>query len=169
MTDCLHQLVEAQAARTPLAVAVDGLGDRAEPCLAGSTRHALAHRLRELGVGPEVVVGVCMERSRKLMIALLGVSRYGRRIPRRSTWRRDRSRQPGLHHLDLTLDRPSEGCRRNPRSLTNHALAIQRSYAIQSGDRVLQFAAMGFGVLAEEVYPTLVSGATVVLGPPGNR
>jgi non-ribosomal peptide synthetase component F len=74
---CLHELVEAQAARTPEAVAV-----RAE---AGSLTYAdldrradrVAARLRDLGAGPERVVAVLLERSLELPVALLGALKAG--------------------------------------------------------------------------------------------
>jgi len=74
---CLHELVEAQAARTPGAPAViaeDGeltygeLDERAE---------RLARRLRRLGVGPEVPVGLFVERSAAQVVAILGVLKAG--------------------------------------------------------------------------------------------
>jgi amino acid adenylation domain-containing protein len=51
------------------------------------------------------------------------------------------------------------------RSLLNLALSMQEFYELKPGDRVLQFAALGFDVAAEELFPTLLSGATVVLRP----
>ncbi|HSU82842.1 MAG TPA: amino acid adenylation domain-containing protein, partial [Thermoanaerobaculia bacterium] len=74
---CLHELVEAQAARTPDAPAViaeDGELTYAElDALAGR----LARRLRRLGVGPEVAVGLFAERSAALVVAVLGVLKAG--------------------------------------------------------------------------------------------
>ncbi|MDQ2106748.1 amino acid adenylation domain-containing protein, partial [Azospirillum isscasi] len=47
--------------------------------------------------------------------------------------------------------------------LLNHALAIAADYRLGPGDRVLQFAAAEFDVALEEIFPTLVAGATLVL------
>ncbi|MGH7722019.1 MAG: amino acid adenylation domain-containing protein [Candidatus Dormibacteria bacterium] len=73
---CLHELIAAQARRTPDAAVSDGrtrlsfaeLDDRAG---------RLASRLGELGAGPEVLVGVCMQPSIDRLVALLGILRAG--------------------------------------------------------------------------------------------
>jgi amino acid adenylation domain-containing protein len=49
------------------------------------------------------------------------------------------------------------------RSLVNHQAAVREDYALSADDRVLQFASLSFDVAAEEIFPTLLSGATVVL------
>jgi amino acid adenylation domain-containing protein len=73
----LAELCAAQAARTPHAVAVD-CGDTAMTYAELDRRsNQLAHRLRRLGVGPESLVGVLMERSADLVVALLGVHKSG--------------------------------------------------------------------------------------------
>ncbi|HVH11768.1 MAG TPA: condensation domain-containing protein [Longimicrobium sp.] len=74
---CVHQLFEAQAARTPGAPAVT-FGE-ASLTYAELDRQAnrLAHHLRRLGVGPEVRVGLCLERRVELMVAILGVLKAG--------------------------------------------------------------------------------------------
>ncbi|MGH7855067.1 MAG: amino acid adenylation domain-containing protein, partial [Candidatus Binatia bacterium] len=51
------------------------------------------------------------------------------------------------------------------RSLANHATAMARHYELAPNDRVLQFASLSFDVAAEEIYPTWLSGASVVLWP----
>lgn len=51
------------------------------------------------------------------------------------------------------------------RSLVNHSLAVSKRYELNASDRVLQFAAVGFDVAAEELFPTLLAGARVVLRP----
>jgi amino acid adenylation domain-containing protein/non-ribosomal peptide synthase protein (TIGR01720 family) len=73
----LHQGVAAQAARTPSAVAVE-LGDEKWTYrrLVGSARR-LARRLRELGVGPDAVVGLCAERSPEMVVAMLAILEAG--------------------------------------------------------------------------------------------
>ncbi|WP_261808543.1 non-ribosomal peptide synthetase [Nonomuraea sp. C10] len=73
----LHELVTAQAARTPDAPAVrqwdTSLTYRGLTAAAG----ALAHRLRELGAGPETRVGVCGRRTPELLVSVLGVLMSG--------------------------------------------------------------------------------------------
>ncbi|OBI37640.1 non-ribosomal peptide synthetase [Mycobacterium sp. E2238] len=74
---CLHEMVAATVARTPDAVAVTY--DDRELTYAELDRRAngLAHRLRELGVGPETVVPVLLDRSEDLVVAVLGVLKAG--------------------------------------------------------------------------------------------
>ncbi|HXQ71811.1 MAG TPA: amino acid adenylation domain-containing protein [Pyrinomonadaceae bacterium] len=50
-------------------------------------------------------------------------------------------------------------------SLVNHSLAVSKHYELNSSDRALQFAAIGFDVAAEELFPSLLAGAHVVLRP----
>jgi amino acid adenylation domain-containing protein len=76
----LNTIVEifaVQAARAPDAVAV--LFGGASMTYAELNRRAnqLAHYLRSLGVGPEVVVGLCLERSLDLIVGLLGILKAG--------------------------------------------------------------------------------------------
>ncbi|MDX2733439.1 MULTISPECIES: non-ribosomal peptide synthetase [unclassified Streptomyces] len=50
-------------------------------------------------------------------------------------------------------------------SLGNHAAAISAAFELTDADRVLQFASPGFDVFGEEVFPTLLAGARVVVVP----
>ena len=73
----LHELFAEQAARTPGAVAL--VSKNAEVTYAELDRRSnqCAHYLRSLGVRPERMVGVCMERSPELAVALLGILKAG--------------------------------------------------------------------------------------------
>ena len=73
----LPELFAAQARRTPEAVAVNE-GDRTLTYRELDRRaNQLAHHLRGLGVGPEVVVGISAERSLDMVVGLLGISKAG--------------------------------------------------------------------------------------------
>jgi amino acid adenylation domain-containing protein len=74
----LHQLFEAQAARTPEAVALLAAdGSRLTYRELDARAEGLARRLRALGVGPEVLAGVMMDRTPDLIVALLAVLKAG--------------------------------------------------------------------------------------------
>lgn len=51
------------------------------------------------------------------------------------------------------------------RALVNHATAISRHYELDEADRVLQFSSLSFDVAAEEIFPTILSGAAIVIVP----
>lgn len=74
---CLHLLVEEQAARDPAAIAVVYANSSLTYSELNQRANQLAHYLRERGVGPEVLVGVCLERSLDMIVALLGVLKAG--------------------------------------------------------------------------------------------
>jgi amino acid adenylation domain-containing protein len=74
---CLHRLVEAQAQRTPEAIAVE-FEDEALTYLELEQRASgLARHLGRLGVRPGVLVGVFMERSLEMVVALYGILKSG--------------------------------------------------------------------------------------------
>jgi amino acid adenylation domain-containing protein len=70
-------LFEAQVAQTPTAVAVALADERLKYRELNARANQLAHRLRRLGVGPDVLVAVCMKRSLEMVVGLLGVLKAG--------------------------------------------------------------------------------------------
>ncbi len=74
---CLHQLFEAQVERTPNNIAVVCEGECLTYAQLNERANKLAHHLRRLGVGPDVLVGLCMERSLNLVVAILGILKAG--------------------------------------------------------------------------------------------
>src|ERR1043165_1843450 len=73
----IHQLFEDQVVRTPENIALVSGEERLSYRELNERANQLAHYLRESGVGPDVLVGVMMERSLEMMIALLGVLKAG--------------------------------------------------------------------------------------------
>jgi pristinamycin I synthase 3 and 4 len=74
---CAHERFEAQAKRTPNAVAATFEGRQTTYGELDSQADRLARRLRALGIGPEVVVGICMDGSLELLVAVFGVLKAG--------------------------------------------------------------------------------------------
>ncbi|AUX46361.1 hypothetical protein SOCE26_078670 [Sorangium cellulosum] len=74
---CIHQLFEAQAARTPEAVAVVSGDQQLTYRELNARANQLAHRLRAMGVLPDVLVGLCVERSPEMVVGLLGILKAG--------------------------------------------------------------------------------------------
>ena len=73
----LPELFAAQVARTPEADAVVFEDERLSYGELDARSSRLAHHLRGLGVGPEVVVGLCIERSLAMLVGLLGILKAG--------------------------------------------------------------------------------------------
>jgi amino acid adenylation domain-containing protein len=73
----VHRMIEQQASRTPDAVAVAADRRSVSYRQLNARANRLARRLRALGVGPEVLVGVCTSRSPGMVAALLAVLKAG--------------------------------------------------------------------------------------------
>ncbi|HEY6806350.1 MAG TPA: amino acid adenylation domain-containing protein [Pyrinomonadaceae bacterium] len=73
----LHEWIEEQVERTPAAVALRFEDVELSYRELNERANQLANYLRGLGVGPEVVVGICMERSVEMVVGLLGILKAG--------------------------------------------------------------------------------------------
>ena len=74
---CIHELFEAQVERTPLSVAVVFEDQKLTYRELNAKANQLAHHLCSLGVKPEVLVGICVERSLDMVIGLLAILKAG--------------------------------------------------------------------------------------------
>ncbi len=214
---CIHQLFEAQVERTPDAVAVVFEDQQLTYWELNNRANQLAHYLRSLGVKPEVLVGICVERSLEMVIGLLGILKAGGAyLPLDPNYPKQRlaymlqdaqlsvllTQQPLLEQIpehqsqvvcldtDWTFinqesqENPvnqtttenlayliyTSGSTGTPKgvmiqhcSLVNYTVAACLEYEIKARDRILQFASISFDAAAEEIFPCLVQGATLVL------
>lgn len=177
----------------------------------------LAHDLIHLGVEREIPVGVCLERSLELPIALLGILKAGgvylpldpgyppqrlalmlaetqaaviltrslylklfkgtaaqtlciETVPATNPEARTCLRTKEPHPTNAAYIIYTSGSTGRPkgivvahRALANHMSAVGAAYALRAQDRVLQFASPGFDVALEELLPSWMQGASVVL------
>jgi len=72
-----HQLFEAQVEKTPDAIAVDFEDVQITYSELNIQANQLAHHLQQLGVMPDVLVGICVERSPEMIVGLLGILKAG--------------------------------------------------------------------------------------------
>ncbi|HEY0605659.1 MAG TPA: amino acid adenylation domain-containing protein, partial [Herpetosiphonaceae bacterium] len=216
---CAHELISAQAARTPEAIALVWHEQRLSYAELEMRANRLAHLLQARGVGPESRVGVCMERSPELIVGLLAILKAGGAyLPLDPAWPAARinlmladagvdlvlTQQSSaealatagvallyLDHETATIAQQPESPPAAPvhadnsayviytsgstgvpkgvivtqRALVSHIFAIRERYQLRVTDRVLQFANVTFDVAVEEIFPTLASGAALVLRP----
>ncbi len=215
----LSEMFEAQVDRAPERIAIV-LGDEViSYCDLNERANQLAHRLRGLGVGPEVTVGVCANRSIATVVSLLGILKAGGvYVPldpkspqeRLSYMLTDTGPSVLLIEQHLIFNLPASavaseiicldsdwggiaqestvnlescitgmnlayviytsGSTGSPKGVcisheaaVNHLARIGESFALQSNDRMLQFASLSFDVSIEQILATLFSGATLVL------
>nr|ASV46751.1 non-ribosomal peptide synthetase [uncultured bacterium] len=215
----IHELVAQQAARTPDAPAVTLAGATLSYAELDERANRLAHHLRALGVTTGTLVGICVDRSLELAVAILGVLKAGgayvpldpdypvQRLaglladaaaPVLLTQRQLADRLPPHEARVVALDsgwaeiaeRPGtapaplagpgnlayviytsgstgqpKGVQVEHRSLVGYALAAVEAFDLVPEDRFLQFASLGFDVLVEELFPTWLAGAAVVMVP----
>jgi non-ribosomal peptide synthetase component F len=215
---CIHQLFEEQVIKTPDSVAVEIEGEKLTYQELNQQANQLANYLQKLGVNPEVLVGICVERSPLMLIGLLGILKAGGAyVPldpaypaERLAYMLDDSQAKVLltivetFHgtsldsavqvicLDTDWELISTQSDKNPqtqvkannlayviytsgstgkpkgvmiehRSLVNFTQTVKDKYGMNNKDRVLQAASISFDAAAEEIYPCLICGGTLVL------
>lgn len=74
---CVHKLFEAQVEQTPSAIAVVFEDQQLTYQELNARANQLAYFLKKQGVGPEVLVGICLERSLEVVLGLLGILKAG--------------------------------------------------------------------------------------------
>jgi amino acid adenylation domain-containing protein len=88
---CIHELFEAQIQRTPEATAVEFDGKQLTYQELNQQANQLARYLKILGVGPERLVGICVERSLEMVVGVLGILKAGGAyVPLDPSYPRDR-------------------------------------------------------------------------------
>jgi amino acid adenylation domain-containing protein len=74
---CIHTLFEAQVERTPNAIALEYRDQSLNYRELNQRANQLAHFLRDKGVGPDTLVGICVHRSLEMLVGMLGVLKAG--------------------------------------------------------------------------------------------
>lgn len=75
---CIHELFEAHVERIPDSIAVVFQQEQLITYQELNRRaNQLAHYLREIGIGPDVLVGICMDRSLEMVVGILGILKAG--------------------------------------------------------------------------------------------
>jgi len=214
-------LFEEQAQQSPDSTAVEFEGRKITYRDLNVRANQLGNYLKTFGVGPEVCVGLCMERSLDMIVALLGILKAGgayvpvdpqypserlefmftdSAVPVILTQKKIRPLIPAGSARVICIDEDFENFARNTngvyrknflsgvtpehlayviytsgtsgqpkgvmvehRALLNFVMAAAETYAVSAYDRVLQFASLSFDAAAEEIFPCLLSGATLVL------
>ena len=216
---CIQELFEKQVEKTPDVIAVKFQNKQLTYRELNRRVNRLAHYLQKLGVQPEVMVGICVERSLEMVIGILGILKAGgayvpldpaypqERLAATLTNAqvsvlltqedlRSRANLPDLKSPVVCLDADwdlikleseenlpkrstpenlayiiyTSGSTGKPKgvmiqnqSLVNYTEAAIAGYGISNSDRILQFASISFDAAAEEIFPCLTQGATLIL------
>jgi amino acid adenylation domain-containing protein len=214
---CMHEMVEAQVARSPNANAVEHGGQQLTYRELNERANQLARFLRKRGIGHESRVGICLRRSLELPVALLAVLKAGAAcVPLDPAYPKERLSymledsgtplvltQPGLLsevtdfdaevvNLDPQWTLFADESRENVRSsvepenlayiiytsgstgkprgvllthggLVNHNVAAAKLFGLTSTDRMAQFASISFDIAIEEIFPTWISGGSLIV------
>jgi amino acid adenylation domain-containing protein len=215
--ECVHRLFEAQAASAPNAVALIHEDVQLTYYELNEQANQLAHYLQSIGVKSETLVGISLDRSPAMIVALLATLKAGGAyvpldpaypMERLSAMVEDaglsvlltqqslfqRLPQTAASVICLDSDRHiiarystenlatditpenlayviyTSGSTGKPkgvliehRSLANYVETAIQEFGIEPRDCILQFASISFDTSAEEIYPCLARGATLVL------
>jgi len=74
---CVHQAFEKRVEKCPDAIALVFEGQRVTYKELNERANQLAHHLQKLGVGPEILVAICAERSLEMIVAIVGILKAG--------------------------------------------------------------------------------------------
>ncbi|BAY86595.1 amino acid adenylation domain-containing protein [Calothrix parasitica NIES-267] len=215
---CIHQLFSSQVAKTPDAVAVIWKDQQLTYQQLDNRANQLANYLQTLGVKPDVLVGICINRCLEMVVGILGILKAGGAyVPLDPDYPQERlshmlddsgvsvllttedllSEIPPNKAQQICLDKDwdnliatqkeqaplsdvspsnlayviytsgstgkSKGVMIEHNSLVNFTQTATLEYGINHNDRILQFASISFDVAAEEMYPCLTTGATLIL------
>jgi amino acid adenylation domain-containing protein len=153
-----HALFEQQVERTPDALALIAGSDRLSYRRLNDCANQLAVKLRRVGVGPEVIVGLCMNPSAALVVSMLGVLKSGGAYvpidvftpPRRIQFILEDTKTPVLLTESGLLDRlPADGC---------HTICLDRCDLSQEANTDLPVLAATAENLAYVIYTSGSSG-----------
>jgi len=233
--ECIHQLFETQVEQTPESVAVMFGGQQLTYRELNCRANQVAHHLCSLGVGPDALVGICVERSLEMAVGLLGILKAGGAyVPLDPAYPQERlafmlqdaqvsvllTQQrlveklsehqpvnpsdsegepevaertfPRILGLDADWEAIAQESEDNPvtgvapenlayviytsgstgkpkgvllahQGLVNHCVAVAKHFGLQSRDRILQFSSISFDISVEELFPSWISGASVIL------
>ncbi|WP_346396406.1 amino acid adenylation domain-containing protein [Pseudomonas syringae] len=222
--DCLHSLIEAQVRATPEAPVLIFAAEQMSYAQLNARANQLAHRLRDSGVGPDVLVGICVERSLELVIGLLAIIKAGGAyVPLDPDYPEDRlvymMQDSGIGLLltqtallerlpippqvqSLCLDQHGDwlegystanpvnfshplnlayviytsgstgkpkGAGNSHRALVNRLHWMQKAYALDGSDTVLQKTPFSFDVSVWEFFWPLMTGARLAVALPGEH
>ena len=220
---CIHELFAQKVIKTPDAIAVKFGNQQLTYTQLNQKANQLANYLQNCGVTSEVLVGLYLERSLDILIAILAILKAGGAyLPLDPKYPQARLADilddsqvsiiltqeklltsPSspftpyqgkiiLLDTDLTIisqqniETPSsaikpdnlayviytsgstgkpKGVMITHQNIVNHATSIIDKYQINSHDRILQFTTFIFDVAAEEIFPTWLSGATLIMRP----
>ena len=214
---CVHQLFEAQVARTPEATALIFEKETLTYAELNERANKIARHLQSLGVGPETRVAVFMERSLNFIVSIFAIIKAGgayvlldptyphqrlkymledscailvltesggRELPSESDvpvvsvdgeWAEIAQEsvaaiESGVSGENLAYVIYTSGSTGQPKGvLVTHAALVNfthwaiHHFGLDASDRLLQFLSPSFDAFGEELYPTLCSGATLVM------